>query len=79
MGWDGLALRDPCVDVVDMCRRYVEAVQSESCGRCIPCRVGTRIVLDVMTAHRRRAGQAGPTSKRSQTSPRISRKGPNAR
>jgi formate dehydrogenase beta subunit len=50
MGWDGLVLRDPSVNVVDMCRRYVEAVQNESCGRCIPCRVGTRIVLDVMTA-----------------------------
>ncbi len=49
MGWDGLVLRDPSVDVVDMCLRYIEAVQNESCGRCIPCRVGTRIILDVMT------------------------------
>ena len=49
MGWDGLVLRDPSVDVVDMCMRYVEAVQNESCGRCVPCRVGTRIILDVMT------------------------------
>ena len=48
MGWDGLVLRDPSVDVVDMCMRYIEAVQNESCGRCIPCRVGTRIILDVM-------------------------------
>jgi formate dehydrogenase beta subunit len=48
MGWDGLVVRDPSVDVVDMCLRYVEAVQNESCGRCIPCRVGTRIILDVM-------------------------------
>jgi formate dehydrogenase beta subunit len=49
MGWDGLVLRDPSVDVVDMCLRYVEAVQNESCGRCIPCRVGVRVLLDVMT------------------------------
>jgi len=48
MGWDGLVLRDPSVDVVDMCMRYIEAVQNESCGRCVPCRVGTRIILDVM-------------------------------
>jgi len=48
MGWDGLVLRDPNVDVVDMCMRYIEAVQNESCGRCVPCRVGTRIILDVM-------------------------------
>jgi formate dehydrogenase beta subunit len=48
MGWDGLALFDDGVDLVHMCMKYVEAVQAESCGRCIPCRVGTRIILDVM-------------------------------
>jgi formate dehydrogenase beta subunit len=48
MGWDGFAIMDGSVDVVDMCTRYVEAVQKESCGRCIPCRVGTRIILDIM-------------------------------
>jgi len=57
MGWDGLVLRDPSVDVVDMCMRYVEAVQNESCGRCVPCRVGTRIILDVM--NRIAEGQGG--------------------
>lgn len=49
MGWDGFALLDAGVDIVDMSTRYVAAVQKESCGRCIPCRVGTRIILDVMT------------------------------
>ncbi len=48
MGWDGFAVMDGSVDVVDMCTRYVGAVQKESCGRCIPCRVGTRIILDTM-------------------------------
>src|SRR5208337_712473 len=48
MGWDGLALFDDGADLVHMCMKYVEAVQGESCGRCIPCRVGTRIVLDAM-------------------------------
>jgi formate dehydrogenase beta subunit len=49
MGWDGFALLDAGVDIVDMSTKYVAAVQKESCGRCIPCRVGTRIILDVMT------------------------------
>jgi formate dehydrogenase (NADP+) beta subunit len=48
MGWDGFAIMDPNVDVVGMSTKYVDAVQKESCGRCIPCRVGTRIILDVM-------------------------------
>ena len=48
MGWDGFAIMDASIDVVDMCSQYVAAVQGESCGRCIPCRVGTRIILDLM-------------------------------
>jgi formate dehydrogenase (NADP+) beta subunit len=48
MGWDGFAIMDAAIDVVDMCAQYVGAVQKESCGRCIPCRVGTRIILDLM-------------------------------
>ena len=48
MGWDGFAILDAAIDVVDMCIQYVGAVQKESCGRCIPCRVGTRIILDLM-------------------------------
>jgi len=48
MGWDGLVIRDPGVSVVDMVRAYLEAVQGESCGKCVPCRVGTKVMLDVM-------------------------------
>jgi formate dehydrogenase beta subunit len=48
MGWDGLVIRDPGVNVVDMARAYLEAIQGESCGKCVPCRVGTRVMLDVM-------------------------------
>ena len=46
MGWDGIVLCDDDVDIVDMCAKYAEAVQEESCGKCFPCRVGTRIVSD---------------------------------
>jgi formate dehydrogenase beta subunit len=48
MGWDGFALFEEGVDLVDMCARYVEAVQAESCGRCLPCRIGTKVVLDTL-------------------------------
>ena len=46
MGWDGIVLHDDDVDIADMCANYVEAVQKESCGKCFPCRVGTRVVAD---------------------------------
>jgi formate dehydrogenase (NADP+) beta subunit len=50
MGWDGIALFDDRVDIVDMCAKYVEAVQKESCGRCLPCRIGTKVILDKLMA-----------------------------
>jgi formate dehydrogenase (NADP+) beta subunit len=59
MGWDGFALMDPAVDVVQMCTQYVAAVQKESCGRCIPCRVGTRVILDTMNRISEGKGQKG--------------------
>ncbi len=46
MAWDGLALNDEDVDIVDICAKYVEAVQGESCGKCFPCRVGTRVIAE---------------------------------
>jgi formate dehydrogenase beta subunit len=48
VGWDGIAIRDPEVNVVDMIRAYIEAVQEESCGKCTPCRVGTRIMATIL-------------------------------
>jgi formate dehydrogenase beta subunit len=46
MGWDGIILGDDDVDIVDMCANYAEAVQESSCGKCFPCRVGSRLVTD---------------------------------
>jgi formate dehydrogenase beta subunit len=48
IGWDGIVIRDPEVNMVDLIRAYVEAVQKESCGKCTPCRVGTRIMTTVL-------------------------------
>jgi formate dehydrogenase beta subunit len=48
VGWEGLAIRDPDVDIVDLIRAYIEAIQKESCGKCTPCRVGTRVMATVM-------------------------------
>jgi formate dehydrogenase beta subunit len=48
IGWDGIVVRDPEVNMVDLIRSYLEAVQKESCGKCTPCRVGTRIMATIM-------------------------------
>lgn len=49
MGWDGYFMFDERVDVVDMARAYMEVVQGESCGKCVPCRMGTRVAADILT------------------------------
>ena len=48
IGWDGIAIRDLDANIVDMVRAYLEAVQGESCGKCTPCRVGTRIMATIV-------------------------------
>jgi len=48
IGWDGIVVRDPDVNMVDLIRAYLEAVQKESCGKCTPCRVGTRVMTTIM-------------------------------
>ena len=48
MGWAGFLVFDDQVDLVDMARAYLELVQAESCGKCVPCRMGTRVAADAL-------------------------------
>lgn len=48
IGWDGLVVTDPAVDLLAALQAYYQAVQEESCGRCVPCRVGTRVIYNVL-------------------------------
>lgn len=49
MGWDGFFVFDERADIIDMTRAYLEVVQRESCGKCVPCRMGTRVAADILT------------------------------
>ncbi len=46
------------VDMWDMVRRFAEFFAEESCGQCVPCRVGT--VRQVEILHRLQTGRAAP-------------------
>ena len=46
IGWAGLVVVDPQVNIVAALRHYFMAVQQASCGRCVPCRIGTRVIAD---------------------------------
>jgi formate dehydrogenase beta subunit len=59
IGWDGIVLRSEGVDVVALCTKYMEAVHSSSCGKCIPCRTGTGVMLQTLKRICAGAGQPG--------------------
>lgn len=48
IGWGGLEIFDEKVDIVALCYEYAKAIQQNSCGQCIPCRAGTRVIRDIM-------------------------------
>jgi NADH:ubiquinone oxidoreductase subunit F (NADH-binding) len=48
MGSGGMIVMDDETCMVDMARFFMEFIQDESCGKCTPCRVGTRRILDIL-------------------------------
>jgi formate dehydrogenase (NADP+) beta subunit len=50
MGWDGFVLHSAEINVVDLCRAYMEAVRDQSCGKCIPCQSGTTVMARTLAA-----------------------------
>jgi len=35
--------------MVELARHFLEFMQSESCGKCTPCRLGTKRMLEILT------------------------------
>ena len=50
MGSGGLVVVDESQCMVDFAKFFMEFIQSESCGKCIPCREGTRRMLEILQA-----------------------------
>jgi NADH:ubiquinone oxidoreductase subunit F (NADH-binding)/ferredoxin len=48
MGSGGLIVMDENTCMVDMARFFMDFVQDESCGKCPPCRLGTRHLRDIL-------------------------------
>jgi NADH-quinone oxidoreductase subunit F/NADP-reducing hydrogenase subunit HndC len=48
MGSGGLVVMDEETCMVDIARFFMEFTQDESCGKCVPCRVGTRRILEIL-------------------------------
>ena len=49
MGSGGLIVMDETDCMVDIAKFYLEFTVEESCGKCTPCRVGTKRMLEILT------------------------------
>ncbi len=49
MGSGGLVVMNEDTCMVDLARYFLEFIAEESCGKCTACRVGTRILLEIVT------------------------------
>ena len=48
MGSGGLIVVDERTCMVDFARFFMEFIQDESCGKCVPCRIGTKRMLEIL-------------------------------
>ncbi len=50
MGWNGIVIRSPEVDIIDLCREYLSAVleHAKDCGKCNYCKTGWEEIIDVL-------------------------------
>ncbi|MDP6178348.1 MAG: NADH-quinone oxidoreductase subunit NuoF [Desulfatiglandales bacterium] len=49
MGSGGLIITDETTCMVDMAKFFLTFTQRESCGKCVPCRLGTKKMLEILT------------------------------
>ncbi|MBF0315183.1 MAG: NADH-quinone oxidoreductase subunit NuoF [Oligoflexia bacterium] len=50
MGSGGLVVMDEHTCMVDVAKFFMDFIQRESCGKCIPCREGTKSMLEILKA-----------------------------
>jgi len=48
MGSGGMVVMDEETCMVDVARYFLSFTNAESCGKCVPCRAGTRQMLDIL-------------------------------
>ncbi|MDF1579320.1 MAG: NADH-quinone oxidoreductase subunit NuoF [Desulfuromonadales bacterium] len=59
MGSGGLVVMDETTCMVDIARFFLNFTRVESCGKCIPCRIGLKIMLEILERITQGKGREG--------------------
>jgi len=57
MGSGGMVVMDQNTCMVDIARYFLNFTQSEACGKCVPCRLGTKRMLEILEGITRGEGE----------------------
>ncbi|WP_243138093.1 NADH-quinone oxidoreductase subunit NuoF [Heliorestis acidaminivorans] len=71
MGSGGLIVMDEETCMVDVARFFLEFTVEESCGKCPPCRIGTKRMLELLAKITNNEGQVGDLEKLEQLAKTI--------
>ncbi len=63
MGSGGLVVMDDTICMVEIARFFLDFTQSESCGKCTFCRIGTLRMLEILTRITQGEGESGDIEK----------------
>lgn len=73
MGSGGMIVMDEGTCMVDIARFFMEFTQDESCGKCVPCRVGTHRLLEILEKICAGDGEEGDIEELEELSDQIKR------
>ncbi|MGB6865751.1 MAG: NADH-quinone oxidoreductase subunit NuoF [Candidatus Aminicenantaceae bacterium] len=59
MGSGGMIVMDEDTCMVDVARYFLNFTQEESCGKCVPCRIGTKQMVNILTRITEGGGEEG--------------------
>ena len=59
MGSGGMVVMDETTCMVDMSKFFLSFTKNESCGKCTPCRIGTKRMLEILTRITEGKGKKG--------------------